>query len=690
MRDHEPADGVFDPAALIQAIAERSGVGPEDTSSVLASFGVTLTSTPAGPRNIRIERLRLTGVKTGMGVVDSGRFDASFRFGPGMTALVTQANLRGKTSILELITFCLRGSARNLRADVRSWLETVSLDALVLGQPLGIRLELRDGVLNATVLTASSVEEFADVGEAVSEVPETSGIRVLARTTGEDEFAAFMTQFMLDRLGLEPVANWQRHEAGKEDGVTQLHSWPAYFGAIYLPDAGDSMLLGDQAMAGLPGRLLQLFCDVPLAATLTRVNTAVKQLEQDQRSRARRDVEDAQARAAERTALENDLATAQTALAATPIDAHREISQLLVQLDQAENRLAEARRAHRSTVASLAAAAEARQDEERTHIDAMETALARRLFQGLNPRHCPRCETTIDVARATAERELHRCAVCTTVLDLAAETTARDSISANALSADANTNEDEVTALAARVEALRAAERAAQNAMDEAANAVTATERETESLAAAIGDFSTAEAFTRRRDLELTVARLSGALDAMPAVGAVAPMVPIPLRVLRAAAEILDRATLTASRELFADLNEEIVTLGRAFGIDALEAVELNRAAHLKVTTAGARTVFGRLSRGERLRLRVAVLIALLRVGGRRGVGTHPGLILLDSPAAEEVSHDDARALLAELHALREELPALQIVVATAAPDVVAGVLPEEQVYRATGDHALW
>jgi hypothetical protein len=37
-----------------------------------------------------------------------------------------------------------------------------------------------------------------------------------------------------------------------------MHGWPAYFGAIYLPDGGDRVLLGDVAMGGLAGRLLQV------------------------------------------------------------------------------------------------------------------------------------------------------------------------------------------------------------------------------------------------------------------------------------------------------------------------------------------------------------------------------------------------------------------------------------------------
>jgi hypothetical protein len=59
-----------------------------------------------------------------------------------LTALVA-SNLKDKTSVLELITWCLRGSPRAmLQADVRRWLTQLELDATIAGQPMGFRLSL--------------------------------------------------------------------------------------------------------------------------------------------------------------------------------------------------------------------------------------------------------------------------------------------------------------------------------------------------------------------------------------------------------------------------------------------------------------------------------------------------------------------------------------------------------------------
>ena len=57
-------------------------------------------------------------------------------------------NLRGKTSVLELITWCLRGSPRgNLQGVVRSWLSRLDCDVTVAGRLLGFRLVLKSGQL---------------------------------------------------------------------------------------------------------------------------------------------------------------------------------------------------------------------------------------------------------------------------------------------------------------------------------------------------------------------------------------------------------------------------------------------------------------------------------------------------------------------------------------------------------------
>ncbi|MGW8882160.1 ATP-binding protein, partial [Streptomyces mirabilis] len=250
--------------------------------------------------------MRMAGLRTGS--LEPGPFDTTFRFGAGLTALVA-SNLRGKTSVLELITWCLRGTPRDLQSGVRNWIRHLDLDIVVAGQPLGFRLDCIDGeIVRAQVLTGPDIGSL----ETARTPDDTGQITALITAGSAESYAQHIQAFMLDRFDLRPLRN-TLNETG-----TQAHGWPAYYGAIYLPAGGDKVLLGDQMMGGLPGRLLQVFLDLLAAATLTRVSAA-----HDVRSstvkRREADAHDAfQQRREERERKESELREARARLAALP------------------------------------------------------------------------------------------------------------------------------------------------------------------------------------------------------------------------------------------------------------------------------------------------------------------------------------------------------------------------------------
>ncbi|MER6532197.1 ATP-binding protein [Streptomyces sp. NPDC001508] len=147
-----------------RALAETT---EDEVRSVFATYGLPLVSTPARPRALRLRRLRVTGLRTG--AVAPGKFDSTIRFNDGVTALVA-SNLRGKTSVLELVTWCLRGAPRELQTGVRHWLSHLDLDVVVAGQPLGFRLDLENGeVASALVLACPDVDRLAGTRLSVPE-----------------------------------------------------------------------------------------------------------------------------------------------------------------------------------------------------------------------------------------------------------------------------------------------------------------------------------------------------------------------------------------------------------------------------------------------------------------------------------------------------------------------------------------
>ncbi|EON23720.1 hypothetical protein CF8_2382 [Nocardioides sp. CF8] len=656
------------PSELTEKIASKAGVDVDVVGTVLKANAVSLVPVPPAQRRLDVRRLSFSGERSR--TQWDGPFKAVFEFSDGVTALITNENLRGKSSVLELITWALRGSPRNLRADVRLWFERIVLEYSVNGVPMAVVLTKAETGFVADILRASDPDVLSAFLAGEAPIDSVSYIKT---GLSEAEFKEQQDQLMLTLLSLEPITNFQKRP-NSDQGAAQDNTWPAYFGGIYLPRAGSEILFGDVVFAALPARILQLFCNVPLMSTQIRLATLGKVVRQDETNQNRRLTEDAAARAGEREALVAELADFETKFAALPSEGDRTYEVVAAELREAELRLDELAAVSRSASATFDEAKAARQAEELRANGDRETELAELLFQGLNPKHCPRCEQKFEKARAVREESDHECSVCTKPFPPTGADTG-----------DEGEPEDAGDAL----EAVKEAEEAASISAEAAADDVTEMRRTVERLARELASASRADEFTNRLALRLEEARLKGRLESMPERGEELPPSES-LLVIEAANQVLTAVTGDAAKEMFVDLNAEILALGRKFNITNLEKVDLQRNGGMQVTTAGAEVPFRKVSGGERLRLRVAVIIALLRVGARSGVGSHPGLILLDSPGSDELTVHDEATLLEELDSLKDELPGLQVVIASAEPAAVVDHLPTDSIYSNLEGGPLW
>ena len=136
-------------------------------------------------------------------------------------------------------------------------------------------------------------------------------------------------------------------------------------------------------------------------------------------------------------------------------------------------------------------------------------------------------------------------------------------------------------------------------------------------------------------------------------------------------------------------MSAQITTLGKALGISNLEKATLQANAHLPVVKGGEKTAFGKLTDGEKLRLKIALVVSLLDVGTTSGLGRHPGLLIVDSLAAEELNRENGELLLRELNRVAETY-GLQVITSTAHSELVAAVLPAESVQGPTVEALMW
>ena len=68
--------------------------------------------------------------------------------------------------------------------------------------------------------------------------------------------------------------------------------------------------------------------------------------------------------------------------------------------------------------------------------------------------------------------------------------------------------------------------------------------------------------------------------------------------------------------------------------MEGLEGARLKGNTHLDLVKGGVTVPFGEQTAGEKARLKIATTLALIKIAEQRGIGRHPGLLLIDSPGA--------------------------------------------------------
>jgi hypothetical protein len=602
---------------------------------------------------LTIRRIAFRGEKRGtaQGAID---FDWS-ELTAGVWAVTSQRNLRGKSTVLEILLWALRGRPKGLQDDVRRWLSSVCVEFDVDDQRYVVEFAVDERVPRGSLARRRPSGETDE----------------LDRFMSDEGFEAAMSRFMMNTLDLDPVTAMQ----GKEDERKVVeHGWAALSGGLYF--GGDhKQLLGDVQMGGLPARMLQMYIGIPWATTVMQASTVKRELEQEAEKASKAATAAAKDAEIARARIDGELQAAKKILdgfaqvTGTASEIERlagEVARLSpIALDLAQ-RLARAE-AETTELERLATG------DERAVRDLRENIVATQFFNGLKPVCCPRCETRVSNERLKRESADLSCSLCAEEIPIDEMEGADDGLDAI-----------EQRFAAAKAAADRA--RANTNALSVKSKS---SSDELENARRELTKAATSATFEERRKAELDVARLEGALKerqtpARPVI------VSSDVTLINAAHAEADKAYNAGRGDILERLNTEILALGQRLGVQMLEEVKLNTNASLRLTKGGESTSFSKVTAGERLRLRIATAVALIRVGQERGLGRHPGLLIVDSPAAEEVSPDDLTAVLSELQAISRETVGLQIIIGSANASAIVDQLGEQWCRSATGDDYLW
>lgn len=687
--------------ALAPLVAQKTNLSMAEVEATLTRHGVDLTAASPTPGHLQLRRLRFSGTKilTGIGTdepvaeptvtsddgggQDAGlgappdsaaaaaeetgveeAFDFDWKVGAGLYGIGSDRNFRGKSSVLDVMSWALRGR-RDLRSDVTAWIDRVDCDFIVDSTAFHVGFKVNDGVPSGELTKTLHNQTKTTLG----------------RFSDEAEFEALMNTAMMAELRLPLIA-------AAQDGRRTQHTWQAYAAALTIHGSSLEFVVGDQRW-GLASRLLMMFVGADWSAVRAQAHTAYKinhgelvarQAEIDQQNDSVSAAHLAAVEVVEQV-RERLAALAPASISAEQLeDALAQVTALDVQIPLLQSALLTARAAHANADEELRAVVAAAHAER-------EDDLAVQFFHKMRPTMCPRCDAPVTDERHRAEQDEGSCSICTHDLPSVLKTAEPDTED------DDDEDDDSVDEIAGLEQVAAAAADQLQIAQADFDAAVTQRNRHSATIASSQAD---QELSGQRYQAELDLARAEGRAAALEPQHAEPGSAPADLaqlktddRVLKAAEKIVADSVKTDQEEPLRLLSADITKLARSFGMTNLVDVELGGGASLTVHTGGTTETYGRCRRGEQLRLKLATAIALIRRSRSSGVGRHPGLLLVDSLGAEEIPDADLRAMLAELRKVTEELDT-QLFIATRNADLLEAAAGADHCRLGRGSDFVW
>lgn len=670
---------------------------------ILKEAGLTAGRPPAMQHRLRVTGLYFAGIKVIRNSddetdVETVPFSFQHTFTRTFTAFATDGiNDCGKSTILGVLLWGLRGVVPlpTLQGDVREhWLRdvviTFTLDGAHLvfqwrvdnGRPEGAIYVTNDAVdlaplRTAGLATATTEWEATDEANIPTVWPGQELVTslggeatVLALFETQKEFESAVAGVMMSRLDLEPVRVWQKRVGAvdKHDASIGEHGWKTLSTALAITDPTSGSVLGEEVFA--VQHLMGVFLGSTWAPPRVTARWQLARADRDIAGIRRRATDDQNARQETLEKLKTELATKKADLEALgDVPAYTDV---LAATETASRDAVAAAQAQREWLNAAAEYGQVERDLARVTRDLhalVEAAATRRFWHSLRPSCCPRCDKEIDQEHWRREQEGH-CSLCDgEFIELGEAAPAEDGASEEADDADdlldGEEAEDELAEVQAQVAELTRLQAEASE-QDSAAKAALDAAREAATASAlALEQYDRASA-TQRRQIEDRISVLLGRIEEREAIDAALddPLLEeqtFARDVFKAAGEYAEKERDKEQHHTLDLVSGVITDLGQKFGVRNLMNAKLGANGHLPVTKGVSTDKFSALPGGERLRLRIALIVGLLDAGAQTGTGRHPGLLIVDDLTSQEINHGDAAAMVKELIALTD----LQVITAS-------------------------
>ncbi|MCF7960458.1 MAG: hypothetical protein K9M08_06910 [Pirellula sp.] len=640
----------------LESIAEQVQQDAESVEQILSSYQIQPSPVVPAPKRLLIRSIFFSGDKGS----DESPLPFEFRWeelSSGFWAILSDKNLRGKSTVLEVIRWMLRGRpADNLQADVRSWIKQVRLG-----------FDLEETSFEIEVSSGSGIEG------RLSRYSKTGNRRTVNSFGNEDEFEDVMSNFFMHEFRMETLP--VHRSLGEAGGKIVQHGWQVLSSVLFI-GTDYKVLVGElPPESGLPIRLTQMYLGVPWVSTLSSIKAVIAELNRKELARTR----------LQNDALEsvNDrIKTLNTELDSkkqewdklpTIAIATNRISDLTTKLNEDRSILRKLDREIIEANSAFEAANNTLLEDRRDLQNHVDATAADGVFRALEPSCCPRCEHSISKSKKELESTSNACSLC-----------------GEAIHGDVDAAEIERN--------LRHRLEASKQAKSKSASQLKSLEeqqlRQQESLAeleaTLLNEAKKFEKPSKRNELAKEIAVLEARIEEAGKSIPENMEKQIDLVVLEAALVETESRVKAVQEDILTKVSQAIVKYANRFGMINLTSATLRGNLSLILSKGDEQTSYSKVTAGEKLRLKVATVLAMISVGTQLGVGRYPGLLVIDSPAAQEVTATDLAQLMAGLQEVALEHEQLQVFIASIASEVILDCVKDGHTRRATGDDYLW
>lgn len=642
----------------------KESMTPQEIADAIETLDLTDALFDATAPQLHIQRLKFTGSKRlgDQATCIPIHYDQSFA--SGVNVVLIEANNVGKSSIWKTIKFALTGDDGDYDADVRTWITAIWLIFTLNHHPYTVIITRASDSIQATLTTG---EVTLSLDEALTSTS------VLFHAPNQELFKQEMQHFFFNHLGLTPLAWTNQASQGLETISVHQTSWRTYFQALLIPDGGDRYLLCDtqHSLGNQTGLIFSAFLGLSMAEPLNKLSVEANRTQKEIKHEITLSTEEKRQAEEKISELETTIASARQRLTSLAQDQHTrrlavenaESNHQLVQMQQTFQEKNAEYRALQDAAEQLNAQIQQDRGRERRLREAIALQFH---FTGITVTLCPNCDTAIDENAIRQEQETATCRLCGKPAHAAPEEELL------AMQAEADAYEEKINGaekerrsiwnhiarvrqdIEALVETIQRTQQAASQGLSFALPTAD-EETERDHLLTTIG--------TLQRDLALTREKTTGQHPEIHQLKQYQYIIGKVRDALREEAATRNQTKLTRLAELTQDM-------ARRIGAESVTSVSCSPYGIVKLEKHHQSVSFtGIKNEGERLRVKLAFFLAMMRLSREEGGGRHPGFLIIDQPGSNEMVPADFNALAQVFRHIDQDFGAqIQILCFTARP----------------------